>query len=118
MAGAKKKGKGRGRVVMIIIIALFLFVIYRIFGPNTGTFTQGEYLYIHTGANYEKVTSALQEGGFVSDMFSFDLLAKVRKLPDHIRPGKYKINKGMSNFNMLRMLRNGRQTPVKLVINK
>ena len=118
MAKAKKKGSGRFRFVTVVIIALLLFAIYRTFGPNTGTFTQGEYLYIHTGADYEKVKAALLEGGFVADMFSFDLLAQRVNLPAHIHPGKYKINKEMSNYNLLRMLRSGRQTPVKLVINK
>ena len=118
MAGAKKKKSGGFRVITLMIVLFILLVAYKTFGPNTGTFTQGEYLYIHTGSDYEKVKAALLEGGFVSDMYSFDLLAKARKLPGHIRPGKYRINKEMSNFNMIRMLRNGRQTPVKLVINK
>ena len=118
MAGAKKKRSGTSRIILLIILAVFLFAAYRVFGPNTGTFTQGEYLYVHTGADYEMVKKALADGGFVNDMFSFDLLANARKLPAHVHPGKYKINESMSNFNMIRMLRNGRQTPVKLVINK
>ena len=88
------------------------------FGPNTGQFTKGEYLYIHTGANYEQVKAELQEDGFISDMFSFDLLAQRAQLPAHIHAGKYRIGREMSNFNIIRMLRSGRQTPVKLVINK
>ncbi|MFI5195731.1 MAG: endolytic transglycosylase MltG [Chitinophagales bacterium] len=119
MVAAKKKRSRRPFfVVAIIIIAVFVFSLFKVFGPNTGTFTQGEYLYIHTGADYEKVKDALQGGGFISDMMSFDLLAKGAKLPAHIHPGKYKINKAMSNYNIIRMLHAGRQTPVKLVINK
>ena len=34
------------------------------------------------------------------------------------KAGKYEIKKGMSLFELVRMLRNGRQTPVKLVITK
>jgi UPF0755 protein len=61
---------------------------------------------------------ALQEGGFVNSMMSFDLLAKIFKLPAHIHPGKYRITPGMSNYRMIRMLRSGKQAPVKLVIHK
>ncbi len=115
---AAKKKRGLGFYILLIIIVLGLVAAFKAFGPATGTFTKGEYLYIHTGWNYDQVKTELQQDGFVTDMFSFDFLAKLAKLPAHIHPGKYKINGTMSNYNMIRMLRSGRQTPVKLVINK
>lgn len=118
MVAAKKKRSRSPFFVVIIIIALLLFSIYKTFGPNTGTFTQGEYLYIHTGSDYEKLKDDLQGGGFVSDMLSFDLLAKLAKIPTHIHPGRYIIRRGMSNYSMVRMLHSGRQSQVHLVINK
>ncbi len=118
MAKPKKKKSGIFGPFIIIVTALSLFAIYRIFGPNTGTFTEGEYLYVRSGSDYQALKKALEDGGFVSDMFSFDLLARSRNLPAHVHAGKYKIDAGMSNFRMMRMLRNGAQTPVKLTINK
>lgn len=106
------------RIFLLLLAALGVFAIYRVWGPNTGNLSTGSFFYIHTGASYEEVKKSLAEKGFVSDMFSFDLLARARKLPQHIHPGKYKIESGMSNFNIIRMLRNGSQTPVKLIINK
>ncbi len=118
MATGKKKIYSWIRNILIIIVVILLLAAYKVFGPNTGVFSQGEFLYIHTGSNYEKVKAALQDGGFISDMFSFDFLANRVNLPDHIHPGKYKISRGMSNYNILRMLRAGRQTQVNLVITK
>lgn len=119
MVAAKKKRSRRPLfVVIIIFIVVFVFSIFKVFGPNTGTFTQGEYLYIHTGSDYEKVKDALQGGGFVSDMLSFNLLAKAAKISTHIHPGKYLVKEGMSNYSIIRMLHAGMQTPVKIVINK
>jgi len=118
MAAAKKKRSNPLRYVWFIIIVVGLFAGFKVFGPNTGTFTHGGYLYIHTGADYEKVKTALDEGGFISDMWSFDLLAKWAKLPEHIHPGKYRINEGMSNYRIIRLLHSGKQTPVKLTITK
>ncbi len=115
---AKKKKSNKLLITVMILLAVFLLAIYKIFGPNSGNNTQGEYLYIHTGSNYDKLKADLEQGGFVSDLFSFDLLARAAKLPDHVHPGKYKVSKGMSNFRLVRMLRGGRQTPVKLLINK
>ena len=118
MSSAKKKKSRTGLYLLVIIAGILLFAGVKVFGPNTGTFKQGEYLYIHTGSNYEKLKTVLQDEGFISDMTSFDFLAQRAQLPAHIHPGKYKIRDGMSNFNIIRLLRSGRQTPVKLVINK
>lgn len=37
---------------------------------------------------------------------------------DQVKPGKYKIDKGLSVISLLRMLRNGRQSPVNFVVTK
>ena len=118
MVAAKKKKSRTPLIVLSALLLIALLSLYKVFGPNTGTFTNGEYLYVHTGSDYEKLKQALQEGGFVSDMWSFDLLAKRANVPEHIHPGKYKIKEGMSNYNLVRMLHGGHQVAVKLVINK
>jgi UPF0755 protein len=119
MSAVKKKKKSRtGLIILIVIVIVLLFAGAKVFRPNTGTFKQGEFLYIHTGANYDRLKAVLQDGGFISDMGSFDMLAGWAKLPAHIHPGKYHIHNGMSNFEIIRLLRSGKQTPVKLVINK
>jgi UPF0755 protein len=102
----------------LILLCLVGYAAYKVLGSNTGSFTEGEPLYIHTNASYTDVKSTLSSKGFISDMFSFDLLAKQVGYPQHIHAGKYDIQKGMSNLIIIRMLRSGRQTPVKLVINK
>lgn len=118
---ASKKNAKKSRVIRWvsgIIGIILLFILFEVFGPNTGGFTQGEFLYIHTNATYEQIKEELQKEGFVRDMRSFDFLARQAGYPDHVRAGKYRIKRGMSNFSIVRLLRSGRQTPVKLVINK
>ena len=118
MAVAEKKRSRVPLYAALFIIALMILAVFKTFGPNTGHFTHGSYLYIHTGATYPQVRAELQAGGFINDMASFGLLAKMAKLPAHVRPGKYKIEKGMSNYKILRMLRSGRQSAVKLVVRR
>ena len=48
----------------------------------------------------------------------FEWLAERMGYWDNIRPGKYEIKKGTSVLSLVRMLRNGQQTPVNLVIKK
>ncbi len=119
MSAVKKKKKSRaGLIILVITACVLVFAGAKVLGPNTGTFKQGEFLYIHTGSNYDQLKTALQDGGFISDISSFDILAGWVKLPAHIHPGKYHIKDGMSNFEIIRLLRSGRQTQVTLVINK
>jgi UPF0755 protein len=49
---------------------------------------------------------------------AFAWLAGQLKYWNNIKPGKYEIQKGSSLLTIVRMLRNGRQTPVNLVITK
>lgn len=103
---------------LLLVFGLLLIGLYLVFAPNTGSFANGEFLYIRTGSDYEGVKEAMLKGGFIRDMKSFDLLAKKADYPAHVHAGKYRITKGMSNFAIVRLLRSGRQTPVKLVIGK
>ena len=100
MAKGKKKRSGGLSIVLLLIAAILVFALYRTFGPNTGSMNKGEYLYIHSGSDYENLKKELENGGFVSDMFSFNVIAQFRKLPDHVHAGKYKITNGMSNFKI------------------
>lgn len=95
-----------------------LVAAYVVFAPNTGSMTEGEYVYIRTGSSYGDVKKALKDGGFVRDLKTFDLLAQRADYPGRVKAGKYHITKGMSNFSIVRLLRSGRQTPVKLVVGK
>jgi UPF0755 protein len=61
---------------------------------------------------------SIKDSNLVKNPGSFDLIAKQMKLHQGIRPGKYQIEKGMSLFDLARLLRNGRQSPVNLVITK
>jgi len=118
---SKKKNSG-SRKLLIWILGIIgfgiLFIAWFLFGPNTGSLSNGEYLLIHTGSDYAAVKSALKEGGFIRDLKSFDLLARQADYPSHIKPGRYHISHGMSNWHIVRILRGGKQSPVKLVINK
>ncbi len=119
MTRAKKTSHTRWTLIFLLIIGAFgALGVYLLFGPNTGAFTQDEYLYVRTGANYDQVIETMEESHIVADMNGFKLVAKAMKLQEHIHPGRYKIHKRMSNFNIVRMLRSGMQDPVKLVINK
>lgn len=104
--------------MLLALAAVGVYGTFKVFGPNTAGFSKGEFLFIRTGASYSDVRKTLEEEGFVKDMKAFDFVAKRANYPAMIKAGKYRIKKGMSNYDIIRTLRSGRQEPVKLIINK
>lgn len=77
------------------------------------------YFYIRSdSASYPEVLDQLRSQSILSGTRAFGILAQWTDYADHVRPGRYKITRGMSEWEVLRLLRSGRQEPVKLVINK
>ena len=101
-----------------LIVSFIIYFSYRIIGPNTEPFSDHKYFYIHTGSTYNEVLTALRKQGIVKHIGSFGWLAQKLDYPHHVHAGRYEIRAGMSNLAIIRLLHSGRQTPVKLVINK
>jgi len=118
MAHFRKKNRSKKiGTVLLLLAGIALVMAYFIFGPNTGRHDRGDYLYIPTGATRAQVMDSLQQNGFISNKSSFLWVAKAAQYRK-IHPGRYYIPKGSSNYYMVRLLRSGRQTPVKLVVGK
>jgi UPF0755 protein len=69
-------------------------------------------------ASYAEVLDQLESQSILRSDRVFRLLADGYGYPDNVRPGRYRISRGMSEWEVLRLLRSGRQEPIKLVINK
>jgi UPF0755 protein len=68
--------------------------------------------------NFEELDSLLKKDEVLTHTAVFNWLAKRASYPASIKAGKFEIHKGMNLFSILKMLRNGRQVPVNLVIIK
>jgi len=108
-----------------LFLFLLLFIIlfasiggWLILGPGTAFKSTTHDLYIHTGMNYDDLDSMLREDEILAHPAVFNWLAKRISYTTGMKAGKYEIRKGMSLLNILKMLKNGRQTPVNLVITK
>ncbi len=88
------------------------------FRSNTQDFGEKKYIYIPTGSRYQDLLTNLKNNQVLNDVESFDQMSSRLGLVDDIHPGKYEIRQGMGNFTIVKMLKGGKQVPVKLVINK
>ncbi len=106
-------------IVLLVIVATAIVLYVLIFTGNTNFDDKKKYLYIPSGeANYGYLLKALTDSQFIKNPAVFDFWAKRRDLPAHVQPGKYAISHGASIHEIVRMLVNGTQEPVNLVINK
>lgn len=90
-----------------------------LFGVGTGFSSKKEILYIRTkNATKTAVLDSLAKNKIVKRLEVFEWAADHMNYWNKIKPGKYEITKGSSIIEIIRKLRNGDQTPVKLVITK
>jgi UPF0755 protein len=106
--------------IILSTIALVLlaagFFAWKLFGPAI-SIKQGNYLYIRTGASYEDVKHELVKNKFINGPGWFNMAANIIGYKK-IKPGRYKLADGMSITDLVRLLKNGRHTPVTFVITK
>mgnify|MGYP003694784613 CR=1 FL=1 len=93
-----------------------LFAAWKVFGPSVST-PEEKFLYIKTGATFGQVKEDLISKRSFLQLIGFDWVAGAMKF-NSVKAGKYEIKKSMSLFELIRVLKNGKQTPVKLVITQ
>lgn len=92
-------------------------MLFAVFGPSVKA-EDGTFFYVRTGQTYAQVKQNLFNDKILTATPWFDRVAKYLDYDVAVKPGKYPLVDGMSVFNIVRMLRAGRQTPVKLVLVK
>lgn len=108
---------------LLLFILLFIFIVaaaggWLVLGPGTAFKSASHDLFISTGMNYEELDSMLRHDEVLDHPAVFKWLAGRISYPANMKAGKYEIRSGMNLLNILKMLKNGRQSPVNLVITK
>lgn len=104
-------------ILVVLLITIGIYAAWQVFGPTVSN-PENKYFYIRTGAGYEEVKRSLKEKKIITGTFFFNLVAKQVKYDRQVKAGKYEIKSGSSIISLLRMLKVGRQVPVRFVINK
>lgn len=104
------------RIVLILVVLVAIFSAWKVFGPSVSA-PPDKFLYIKSGSSFSEMRGELISQKIISSPQWFDWLSSAVGFKT-ARAGKYEIKKGMSLLDLVRVLKNGRQTPVKLVITK
>lgn len=106
-------------IVLILILICGAVAGWIFLGPATGFSSSEKALYIRSNAATKKaVMDSLTKNKIITNETAFEFLANRLDYWKNIKPGKYEIKKGSSLLKIVRMLRNGSQTPVKFTITK
>ncbi|OLY92839.1 UPF0755 protein [Cnuella takakiae] len=106
-------------LVAALLLVMVLVGAWIFLGPATAFSDSKKYLYIATPAANEKaVMDSLQKNELLKSEGVFNWLASRMGYWEKVKPGRYEIKKGTSLLSVVRMLRNGQQAPVNLVITK
>ncbi|WP_457615845.1 endolytic transglycosylase MltG [Lutibacter sp.] len=99
--------------LLFVIGGVLVFNFYnKIYKPNT---IKEGFLYIKTGSDFKDVENNIRP--FLKRVKPFVWVSEKKKYSKNIKAGKYLILKGMSNNDLVNLLRSGKQTPVKLSFN-
>ena len=107
-----------GVVIVTVLSSSFTFYFYQvIYVSNFLVEKESRYLYIPSGATFEDVQRIVYDEGFVNEAISFGMLSKFMKYNNLVKPGKYFIEKNSNNLDVIRKLRAGDQSPVRITFN-
>jgi UPF0755 protein len=111
----KKKGLKYSLIGLFVTGSLVLLGAYLVmFAPNV---KKDGFLYIPTGSDYQRVQDSLEKHDFLKNFTNFDVWQRTKSYYAYVKPGRYELRKGMTNRQLVDILRSGRQTPIKFTFN-
>ncbi|MBN9380416.1 MAG: endolytic transglycosylase MltG [Chitinophagaceae bacterium] len=109
------------RIILIVSSVLLLFIAFstwRLLGSATAFQREKYDLYIRTGMNFDQLMALMEKDTVLKSPAFFSWVAARMDYKENVKAGKYEIRKGMGLLSIIRMLHNGRQTPVHFTIAK
>ena len=109
-------------LVLLFVAIVGIFFVWRpikyIYFSNVPNELSTPFVCVPTGSSFEELSSLLVKGGYIADETGFRWVAdKMNFIKPEMRAGRFKIEPGWSNRDLIKHLRAGEQAPVKVVLN-
>ncbi|MDG1278431.1 MAG: endolytic transglycosylase MltG [Algoriphagus sp.] len=120
MLSDKKKNIYLVLIISVSVIAISMsFYFYQVFfSPNVLIDSDQSYtLKIPSNSTFKTVSDKLYEDRVINDVLSFSFVAKVLDYQEAVKPGLYVIKPKMTNLQLVRQLRSGNQSPIRITFN-
>ena len=104
-------------ITLIVVLIMGGVTAYRlIWAPNFHP-RQTVYLYIDQTKDYASLCQQLSDSAACGHLGDFKWLSSWLKYPEHMRTGRYAVESGMSNWDLLANLRRGQQVATRITFN-
>jgi UPF0755 protein len=102
-------------LLLALLLAAAGYAVWRVaYRPNVTAFAEGPaYLYIRTGTGYAAVLDSLQRHELLIEPTTFRWVAEQHGYPARVQAGRYRLEPGMGNIDLVKMLLFGHQDTVK-----
>jgi len=110
------------KIILLLVLVAIGFAGYwayiNLYKPNVSLAGKNfKYVYIPSDADFETLLNTLYSEDVIENHKTFEWMAKRMDLDKNIHPGRYRINTGMNNRQIILMLKNNKQESVKLTFN-
>ncbi|OGX82351.1 endolytic transglycosylase MltG [Hymenobacter glacialis] len=106
-----RQGLLLGGILLLLVLAAGGYAAWRLlYRPNVRALAEGPaYLYIRSGTGFAAVLDSLQKHELLLEPGSFAWVAAQQKYPAQVKAGRYRLDAGMGNLDLVHMLAEGRQ---------
>ena len=106
-------------LLLILLLVVLAAAAWLILGPGTAFAPKNKSFYVHTGkTDQASVMATLHSAAYIKHPRLFESLAGQMGVWGKIQPGRYEIPNGYSLFHFLQDLKNGKTTPIHLILTK
>jgi len=105
-------------VFLAIIVVVIALAAYGYSIISTGfNIDKTVYVYVDENKDYEALLSEIRDSAKVESVSNFNMLVSAMSYKDNMKTGRYAVTPDMTAYDLIKNLRSGHQTPVKLKFN-
>lgn len=111
-----KKWKWPALIFVLIALAIGAYLYSLVFSSNTSFDEKSKVIFIYQNDRVSEWLYSLGASGVLEDLTSFERVANMKNFRE-VKPGRYRIMKGMGNNAIINMLRSGNQEAISIRID-
>lgn len=104
-------------ISILIIIPLAGYLYIKSIVSSGFNLHETVYIKIDEKKDYQSIKEQLQNVAYINSISNFEKVANFLDYPENIKSGQYAIKPNMSALEVVKLLKSGQQTPVKLKFN-
>jgi UPF0755 protein len=107
-------------IILLSTLSATYFLYQRAWRPNIAqpiSENQPAYIYIRNSDSFQDVVNHLSNQKLLLNISHFIWVAEYLKYPENVIPGRYLLTRNMNNYEIVKLLRSGKQTPLRITFN-